>query len=454
MAVSIQYTNDVAAVLTIDVRKTDYQANVDKALKSYRQRAEIPGFRKGNAPMGLIQKKFGIGAKIEEINKFVGQALYQYINENKLRVLGEPMACVDAPEQDLEKGEDFQFVFDLALSPKISCTLDKSDKLPYYHIEATDEMVDEHIKQMLNSYGTQVEVDSVEPNDIVKGRLVELERGNPKIEGIELENSMVLPLYMKDEEQKALFIGSAKNTVLTFEPYAAYAGNQHELAAFLKVDKDAVENYKGVQFTFEIQSISRHVPAELNEEFYTKVFGEEGDVKDEATLKTKVREGFREQFDPESDYMFLQDLRKYIVAKVGAVEYPVELLKRWLKTSNDKLTDEELESSLPGQLEGLTFQVVKDDLLEAHKVEVTEEDVFELATVVAKSQFAQYGMSSVPDEVLAQYAKSLLEKEDTARSIRMRVFENKFAAVVKELVTLEEKTVSPEEFGKLINPEA
>lgn len=454
MAVSIKYTNDVAAVLTIDVAKADYQGNVDKALKAYRQKAEIPGFRKGNAPMGLIQKKFGVGAKIEEINKFVGQALYQYINENDLRVLGEPMASADAPQQDLETGEDFQFVFDLALMPKISCTLDKTDKLPYYHIEATDEMVSEHIKQMLNSYGSQVEVDTVEANDIVKGRLVELEGEAAKEGGIELENSMVLPLYMKDEAQKALFVGAAKNSVLTFEPYAAYGGNQHELAAFLKVNKDDVETYKGVQFTFEIQSISRHVPAELNEEFYTKVFGEEGDVKDEDTLKAKVREGFREQFDPESDYMFLQDLRKYIVTKVGAVQYPEELLKRWLKITNDKLTDEEIESSLPNQLEGLTFQIVKDELLEAHKVEVSDDDVLELATVVAKSQFAQYGMSSVPDEMLAQYAKSLLEKEDTARNIRMRVFENKFAAVVKGLVTLEEKTVSPEEFGKLINPEA
>lgn len=454
MAVSIKYTSDVAAVLTIDVAKADYQVNVDKALKAYRQKAEIPGFRKGHAPMGLIQKKFGVGAKIEEINKFVGQELYTYINENNLRVLGEPMPSADAPEQNLETGEDFQFVFDLALSPKVSCTLDKADKLPFYHIEATDEMVSEHIQQMLNSYGTQVEVDTVEANDIVKGHLVELEGGTPKAGGVDIEHAMVLPLYMKDEAQKALFVGAAKNSVLTFEPYAAYEGNQHELAAFLKIGKEDVEEYKGVQFTFEIASISRHEPAELNDEFYTKVFGEEGDVKDEATLKAKVREGFREQFDPESDYMFLQDLRKHIISKVGAVEYPVALLKRWLKTTNENLTDEELDSSLPAQLEGLTFQMVKDELLEAHKVEVSDADVLELATIVAKSQFAQYGMSSVPDEMLAQYAKSLLEKEETARNIRARVFENKFAAVVKGLVTLEEKTVSPEEFGKLINPEA
>lgn len=454
MAVSIKYTNDVTAELTINVAKADYQGNVDKALKSYRQRAEIPGFRKGHAPMGLIQKKFGVGAKIEEINKFVGKALYDYIKENNLRVLGEPMSSETAPEQDLEKGEDFQFVFDLALMPKVNCTLSKEDKLPYNHIEATDDMVSEHIQQMLNSYGTQIEAETVESNDIVKGQLAELENGAIKAEGIQLENSMLLPAYMKNEAQNALFIGASKNSVITFEPYAAYEGNQQELAAFLKIDKGQVESYKGVQFSFEIQSISRHVAAEMNEEFFTKVFGEEGDVKDEETFKVKVREGFREQFDPESDYLFLQDLRKYIVAKAGSVEYPVELLKRWLKISNEKLSAEEIEESLPKQLESLTYQIVKDDLLEAHKVEVSEQDILDFAMIVAKSQFAQYGMSSVPDELLAQYAKSLVEKEDTALNIRMRVLDNKFAAVAKTLVTLEEKTVTPEEFGKLVNPEA
>lgn len=454
MAVSIKHTSDVAAVVTIAVTKADYQAEVEKALKTYRQRADIPGFRKGHAPMGMIQKKFGLGAKVEEINKFVGRKLYGYINEHKLRVLGEPMPSETAPEQDLEKGEDFEFVFDLALTPNIDVKLGKEDHLPYYHIEATDEMVSAHIEQMLNMQGTQQEAESVEARDIVRGRLVQLENGAAKDGGILVEEALIMPDYVKEESAKAAFIGKTKNTVVIFEPYAAYEGNQYELASFLKIDKDQVEAYKGVEFSFEISSIQRHVPAELNEEFYVKAFGEEGDVKDEETLKAKIREGFREQFDPESDYKLLQDVRDLIIKKAGKIEYPEALLKRWLKISNEKLSEEEIEKELPAQLEGLTYQIVKDGILAEKEVTVSREEVLAFATIVAKSQFAQYGMSSVPDEVLHNYAKSLLEKEDTARNLSARVLDNKFAAIVKGMVTLEEKSVSPEEFGKLINPEA
>lgn len=454
MAVSIKHTSDVTAVVTIEVKKADYQPEVDKALKTYRQRAEIPGFRKGHAPMGMIQKKFGLGAKIEEINRFVGQQLYTYINDNKLRVLGEPMPAEGAPEQDLEKGDDFEFVFDLALTPKIEVKLTKEDKLPYYHIDATDEMVSSHIEHLLNMQGRQQEVESVEARDIVHGRLVELEQGEVKDGGLVVEGALIMPEYIKDEAGKAAFIGQSNHSVVIFEPYAAYEGNKYELASLLKIDKDQVEAYQGVQFSFEISSIKRHIPAELNEEFYIKAFGEEGDVRDEEALKAKIRESFREQFDPESDYKLLQDSRELILKKAGQIEYPEALLKRWLKMSNDKLTQEEIDRDFAHQLELLTFQIVKDALLAEHQVEVTQEEVLAFAVVVAKSQFAQYGMSSVPDEVLHSYAKSMLEKEDTARSLSSRVLDNKFAAIVKELVSLEERHVSPEEFGKLVNPEA
>lgn len=452
MAVSIQYTNNnAAAVITIPVTKADYQPEVDKALKNYRQRADIPGFRRGHAPMGMIQKKFGLGIKIEEINRFVGRELYDYINTNKLNVLGEPLPALDAPEQDLEKGEDFVFSFDIALAPKVEVKLTKSDKIPYYRIEATDEMISQHIEQMLNSHGQQIEAEIIEEKDLVKGILTELEGDAIKQEGVRVENAMLLPSYIKSEEQKAKFVGAAKATTVVFDPYAAYEGNEHELASFLHIDKTEVEQYKDKNFSFEITSISRHVPAELNEEFFVNAFGQESEIKDEESLRTQVRAGFREQFDPESDYKFLLDLRQKIEEKAGSVELADDLLKRWLKVSKEgKLTDEEIEREYPQMIQGLVYQLVKDDLLAEHQVQVTDADLQAFALVVAKSQFAQYGMSSVPDAILAQYAKSMLEKEDTRRNIAARVMDNKFAEIAKTLVTLEEKSVSPEEFGALM----
>lgn len=453
MAVTIEHTSDVAAVLTVAVSKADYQPEVDKALKSYRERAEIPGFRRGKAPMGMIVKKYGTGAKVEEINRYVGRALYAYINENKLRVLGEPMPIADLGKQiDFERDEAFEFLFEVAIAPKIDVQLSKKDHIDYYRIEASEEMLTAHIDQMLNQHGAQQEAETVEERDLVRGVLAEQEHGAPKDGGLRNENAMLLPMYIKDETIRAQFIGAAKNSVVSFEPFQAYQGNEVELASFLSVDKSAVAAYEGVAFSFEIQSIGRHVPAQLDEAFFAAAFGEESEVKDEETLRAKVREGFREQFDPESDYKFLLDIRKVIIEKAGKVEYAEDILKRWLLEGNKEMTAEQAAEQLPRMLEDLTYQLVKDSALAEKNITVSREDVFAFAVVVAKSQFAQYGMSSVPDEMLHRYADSLLEKEETYRNLSARVLDNKFAAIVKEEVTLVEKTVSPEEFGKLMTP--
>lgn len=455
MAITIEHTSGASAVLTVQVSKADYQPAVDKALNNYRQRANIPGFRPGKAPKSIIQKQFGMGAKLEEINRYVSNSIYEYITSEKLRVLGEPMPLADlGSKNDYEQGEEFEFLFEVALAPKFDFQLGKEDKLTYYQIEASDDMVSAHIEQVLNQHGTQVEVDTVEDNDLVRGTLAELEGDQPKEGGVRNEKAMLLPRYIKSEAVRAQFVGATKNSVIVFEPFAAYEGNEAELVSFLTIDKDQVAKYEGVSFSFEIESISRHEPATLGEEFYNAVFGEQGDVKDEATFRAKVREGFREQFDPESDYKFLSDLRQVVINKAGKVEYAEELLKNWLVSKNEGMTQEQATEQMPKMLEDLTYQIYKDDLLAEHKVSVERAEVLEFAKVVAKSQFAQYGMSSVPDELLDNYANSLVGKEDTYRNFASRVLDNKFAAIVKDLVTVETKVVSVEEFGKMVNPEA
>lgn len=455
MAVSIEYTRDVAAVITVAVSKAEYQPAVDKALKSYRDRADIPGFRRGKAPMGMIVKKYGAGAKLEEINRLVGRALYDYIHEHKLRVLGEPMPLADLEKPiNFEQDDDFEFLFEVAIAPKLDVKLDKSDKLSYYHIEASDDMVQAHIDQMLNQYGSQQEADTIEERDLVRGVLAELEGGAPKEGGLRNEQAMLLPMYIKDEASRAQFVGASKNSVVTFVPYTAYQGAVSELASFLSISKDEVPQYEGVEFSFEIQSIGRHMPAQLDEAFFVSAFGEAGEVKDEETLRAKVREGFREQFDPESDYKLLMDVRGLIVAKAGEVAYAEDILKRWLLENNKEMTDAQATEQLPRMLQDLTYQLIKDDILAEHQVEVNREEVKAFALVVAKSQFAQYGMSSVPDELLSSYAENLLKKEETYRNLSARVLDNKFAAIVKSQITLVDQFVSPEEFGKLVQPEA
>lgn len=448
MAVTMNNTSALAAKLVVSVTKAEYQPEVEKALKNVRKNVEEKGFRKGQAPMSMIVKKYGMAVKLDEINRLAGRQIYDYINDNKLRVLGEPIPVEGQNVADLEGDKDFEFTFEVALAPELDIKLTKEDKIPYLKIEATDEMVSAHIEQMLAQHGSRQDVDTVEDNDLVRGILTELADGQPKEGGVVNENAMLLPLYIKNEEVRAQFVGAAKNSVIVFEPFKAYEGNGAELVSFLNIEKDAVPTYEGVQFSFQIESISRHVPAELNEAFFTAAFGEEGEVKDEATLREQVKNGFREQFDPESDYMFVVDTRKVILAKAGKVELAEDILKRWLKSTNDKLSEEQINTEYPAMVEDLVYQLVKDGIMAENNVQVTPEEELAFATIVAKSQFAQYGMSSVPDEMLEGYAKQLISREETARNIRARLYDNKFAQIVKGMVTVEERNVSPEEFGK------
>ncbi len=453
MAVTINNTSAVALELVVRVTKADYQPAVEKALKGVRKNADFPGFRKGQAPMSFVVKKFGMAVKLDEINKLVVNELYNEIESKQLRVLGEPIPVEGQNVADLEAGDEFEFKYEVALAPELKVELTKEDTIPYYRIEAEESMIDAHIEQMLAQHGERKEVESVEERDLVRGVLTELEGDAPKAEGVVNEHAMLLPMYIKDEESRAKFVGAAKDSVVVFEPFKAYEGNSAELVSFLGVDKDAVASYEGVSFSFRIDSISRHVPAELNEAFFTAAFGEEGDVKDEATLREQVKAGFREQFDPESDYLFVVDTRKAILAKAGKIEVAEDILKRWLRASNKELSAEQVEAEFPAMLEDLTYQLVKDGILAKNDVKLTEEEVLAFATIVAKSQFAQYGMSSVPDEMLEGYAKQLVSKEETARNIRARLIDNKFAAIVKGMVNVDEKSVTPEEFGKIVRGE-
>nr|WP_311144081.1 trigger factor [uncultured Porphyromonas sp.] len=451
MAVSIKQTSDVAAVITVSVKAADYQPQVEKELKSYQKRANIPGFRPGHAPLGLIKKQVGTSIKVEEINRAVVGALFGYIEEQKLDVLGSPIPVENEPEYDFATQEDFEFSYDVALAPKIDVKLTKKDKLTYYRIEATKQMEDDQIQRMLTNAGKQVDADSVEENDVVYGRMVELEAGEPKQGGIEAEKALILPRYTTDEAQKAKLLGAKVGDTLTLEPYALYGGNEAEVATLLSIDKAAVPAPAGVSFSYQIHRISRREAAELNEAFFVEAFGEASEIRTEEALRQNIRESFAEQFATESDYKFIRDLRALLIEKAGKVAYDEALLKRIFLARNKDAKVEDLDRDMPKILEDITFDRIKGQMLEAAGVKIEEEDVQKFALIVAKNQFAMYGMTSVPDEVLANYAQSMLKEDRSRENIIDRVADSKLAAIAKEKVAVTEKAVSPEEFNALMS---
>ncbi len=453
MAVTINKKSDVEVEIVIAVQEADYKAEVEKSLKSYRQNVEIPGFRKGKAPMGMIQKKYGLGIKMDSLNKVVSGLLSETLEKEKYEYLGQPMLKEDQ-KIDFEKGTDFEFVYELALKPELNIKLDKRNKLPFYNIEATDEIVTEQINNLLNQYGEQIDVEDVKERDIVKGDVLELDaEACVKEGGISLEEALIMPDYLKDSKVREQFMAAKLGDTLTINLYEAYAGNATEIASILKIEKDAVEAYKETSFQYVIKNISRHKPAELNDAFFAKAFGQESEIKDEATLKAEIVKSLQEQFKPESEMKLYYDICDLVKKKGEGVQYPEELLKRFVLEQDKEMTEEKFDAEKEQMFAATTVSLYKDSVLKANNVEVSDEEIKAYALIVTKGQFAQYGMNSVPDELVENYANSMLEKDDFKNNVIERLLNDKFTQIIKEQVTLDEKTVTPEEFGKLINPE-
>lgn len=448
MNVSLKNIDAVSGIVKLEIVKADYAEQVEKSLRNFRQKANVPGFRKGMVPMGMVKKMYGKHVLVEEVNKLVSENLFSYIRENKLNILGEPMPNESEQKPiNFDTQEDFEFCFDVALAPEINIALSKGDKLPYYEVAIDDEMLNQQIDAYTANFGTYDKADEVEEKDMVKGTVAELENGSPKEGGIVVEEAVLMPAYMKDEAEKAKFVGAKVNSVVVFNPNKAYEGAEAEIASFLKVDKEAVAGITG-DFSFEITEITRHQKAEMNQELFDKVFGE-GVVTSEEEFKNKIKEALTDQFTPQSDYKFLLDAREVLVQKAGEMKFADDMLKRWLVAANENTTAEKVEEDFPKMIEDLKYQLIKENLVKSNNLKVEDADIEAFAKRVAQAQFAQYGMLSVPEDVLANYAKDMLKNKQTLQNIIDRAVEEKLAAWLKEQVELDVKEVSTEEFGKL-----
>jgi trigger factor len=449
MEITLQNVSDVQAKLTVKLALADYEEKVNKSLKTFRQKANIPGFRPGMVPMSLIKRQYGTAIKVDEINKVLQDALYNYIKENKLEVLGEPLPDEEQQKSiDIAKQEDMEFAFDLAIAPKFDATVTSEDVIPYYTIKVTDEMVENQVKMYTNRNGHYDSVESYQTGDMVKGIVTELDAdGNPKEGGIRAEDAVMLPDYMKDEESKRLFDGAKKDDIITFNPRKAYDNSEVELTSLLKISKEQAADVQG-DFTFQITDITRYTEGELNQELFDQVYGE-GKVKDEADFRAKVKADIQAQFVPESDYRFLIDVREYMMNRVGKLPFAEELLRRILINNREEKNTEKLEEEFPKTLEELQWHLIKEELIKNADIKIEQKDITDQAREAVRAQFAQYGMTSVPDDLLDNYAKEMLQKKDSVEGLAGRALDQKLVAALKKTAKLKKKSVSVEDFNKL-----
>lgn len=449
MNISFENPDKVNGLLTITVEEADYKENVEKTLNDYRKKANYPGFRPGMVPMGLVKKQFGTSAKMDAINKLIGEQIYKYVNDNKIQMLGEPLPSEKQEPQDLEKGTTFTFVFDIAVAPEFKMVLDGHNKLDHYTITVDDELIDRQVEMFASRAGSYDKAEVFEGNDMLKGDIRELDaQGNTKEGGITVEGAVLMPEYIKVDDQKKLFEGAKLGDIITFNPKKAYPENDTEISSLLKIEREEAKDLTA-DFSYQITEIQRFKKHEINQELFDQLFGE-GTVKNEEEFRSKIAEGLKEQLAVDADYKFILDVRAYCEKKVGKLEYPDALLKRIMLNNNQDKGEEFVEKNYEQSIKELTWHMIKEQLVAARDIKIEDADVLDAAKETARTQFAQYGMNNVPDEYVENYAKEILKKKENVDGLVDRAIDRKLVVALKDSVKLNEKEISLDDFNKMM----
>ena len=450
MKITFDCPDKINGLLTMTIEPADYQEKVEKTLKDYRKKAQVPGFRPGQVPMGMVKRQYGTAVKVDEVNRLISEELYKYIQENKIKMLGDPLPNQEKQQpQDFEKDGELTFVFDIAVAPEFSVALTAKDKIDYYTINVDDKLIDQQVQMYQSQAGEFVKGEVFEGNDTLTGDLRQLDdKGNTLEGGITTESGMIMPAYIKADDQKKLFDGCKAGDIITFNPKKAYPDNDAEVAALLKVDKEQVKDLTS-DFSFQVTEIRHYQPAEVNQQFFDRVFGE-GAVKDEKAFREKIAEQLKAQFAGSSDFKFMQDVRAHLEKKVGKLEFPEVLLKRIMVNNNKDKGEDFVEKNFEGSIKELAWHLIKEQIVAANEIKVEDDDVKRVAKEAIRAQFAQYGMSNVPDDVLENYAAEQLKKRENIDNFVDRAVDLKLTEALKNVVKLNEKSVSLEDFNKLM----
>jgi len=451
---NIEYVqlDDVRGQITLKVEESDFIEKINKQLKDIRKSHAEPGFRPGKVPAAIIEKKYGDAVKYDVINRTVGDALFDYIKEKELHVLGNPVG--ETAEEFNPKASEYSFTFKVGLAPDIDTHVNKDLKVPAYTIKVTDEMVNTQDTNLRRRFGKQEPGETVDATALVKGVLTELNAdGAPLENGVVVERGIVSPQYFKSDVQRELFMGKHPGDKVVFNPAETCDGNAAELCAMLDVDKKDAELHHG-DFTMDIKEIIVLKPAELSEEYYKNLFGQDTNVKDEEGYRKALGEMIAQSLQNDSNFRFTIDAKKAILDAVGNVDLPDEILKKFLVNQNENLTEEIVEKDYDKMRPELVWELVREEIAKQLDVKVEKEDITAIARVMVAQQLAQYGLGNPPEDVINKYAEEVLKDEKQRTRLANQALDNKLFNGIRASVTLEPKEVTVEEFNALFAPAA
>ncbi len=444
MNITQEKKDELNAVLKIDIEKSDYQPQYEKALKDYRRRVNLPGFRQGHVPMGIIKKRFGKSLLAEEINDLLNKTIRNHIDEEKLDVLGSPIPSEEHTDAgNWEEPEDFKFYYDLALAPEFEVKLDGASAFDYHKVAVSEEMIDEQIQSITRRYGKLSDTEVSEDKDMLLGAFVELNENDEIVEGGIMNTSSISIEFVKDEDTRQKLTGLKSDDFVVIDPNKVSSGTS-DLAKMLGIDEAHAAEIT-TNFRFNVKEIKRMQPATLDQELFDKIF-KEGEVTSEKDFRERIQTDMEKMFESDSDRLFKREVMKALEKKLN-LTLPDEFLKRWIRISNEKpITDEELEKDYPEYARGLIWQLLQNQLIKEMEIKVEAEEVIEHTKSLLANNFRQYGMPVPDDEELNQYARESLNNQEEMRRIYEQLYDNKLMDKIKESAKINEIALPYDEF--------
>jgi trigger factor len=442
MNITIENVDELNALLKIEIKKVDYEENVEKVLRDYRKKANIKGFRPGMVPIAIVKKMYGKAVQLEEVNKLISDNIHKYLHDQKIEILGDPLPKADDLNPvDFENQDDFTFTFELGMAPQFEIKLSKKNKVTSYQIMVDEKMKNDYVSNYTRRYGEFKKAEISEEKDMLKGNIVELDGDG----SLKAENTTISIDIIKDEKIKKHFIGKKAEDEIDFDLRKALP-NDYEIAGILHKKKEEVADVNG-KFRFTIKEINRFVPAEVGQDLFNKVYGE-GVVNSEEEFLNRIEQEIVSSLEKESHYKVMLDIKKLALEKAD-FELPEEFLKKWLLKVNEKTTEEEIEKEFDSFRSDLKWQLIRNKIAKDNEIKISEEELQAEAENLTRYQFQQYGLFYATDEQIGNYAKEMLKREEDAKRIAEKILEEKALEKLKELIKLEEKSVSADEFNKL-----
>jgi trigger factor len=447
MNITKENIDDLNALLKIEIKKVDYEENVEKVLRDYRKKANIKGFRPGMVPIGLVKKMYGKAVQLDEINKLVSESIHKYFHDEKVEILGDPLPKDNDQEMiNFETKEGFTFTFEIGLTPQFDIKLSKKNKVNYYQIDVDEKMKNDYIGNYTRRFGEFKSSEKSGEKDMLKGNIIQLGEKNSILEdGLKAENTTISIDIMKDEKIKKHFIGKKINDEIDFDLRKALP-NDYEIAGILNKKKDEVADVNG-KFRFTIKEINRFEPTEIGQKLFDKVYGESV-VNSEEEFMKRVEEEIVSNLKRESDYKAMLDIKKLTLEKTD-FSLPEDFLKKWLLKVNEKTTQDQIEKEFDSFKSNLKWQLIRNKVAKENEIKISEEELQKEAENITRYQFQQYGLYYATEEQVSNYAKEMLKREDEAKRIAEKILDEKAIEKLKEVVKFEDKKITAEDFNKL-----